>query len=158
MMYGQDSVETRSDAILAYLQELLLSAALLGERLPGAKRPVQLAGARSKIRKIPTRILSSNLAGSLKLDDLPSRLEAISAEQLIPTELLAFEDEIGFLAFRPPSWMPDAVQLSMVIATVRLEHENWQCQEIGHIDAMFREVNGRWATVGEPHIYLAHKT
>lgn len=155
MAHGRDAAETRSDAVLGYLQELVLSAALLGERLPGARRPVRLGGKGKTLRGLPTRILSANLASSLKLDDLPRRLEAISADQLVPSELLAFEDEIGFLAFRPASWKSSSVELSMVIATVRGDQESWQCREVGHIDATFRQIDGRWSTFGEPHVYIA---
>lgn len=146
---------TSSDSILGYLQELVLMAAMLGERLPGTRRPLQLLASGRAVRGLPSKIVRSNLAQSLKLDDLPRRLELLSVEQLKLEEQLLADEEISFLAFRPAVWRDNRVELSMVIGGMNREDGDWRCREIGHVDTAFHEISGRWAAVSEPHIYLA---
>ena len=150
-----DSTTTSSDSILGYLQELVLMAVMLGERLPGTRRPLRLIAGGRLLREIPSMIVRSNLAQSLKLDDLPGRLELLSLEQLKTEEQLLVDEEISFLAFRPPVWQANRIELSMVIGGVNQEDGRWRCHEIGHVDTAFHEISGRWAAISEPHIYLA---
>ena len=155
MAYGYDVTVTGSDATLGYLQGLLLSAVLLGGRLPGARRPVQLPVGEHGLRELPSKIRRAHLAQSLKLDELPGRLEAVSLDQLKSDERALAGGEASFLAFRPALWRYDRVELSLVIGVMRREDGNWVIQEIGHIDAEFHEVDGRWESLNEPHVYLS---
>lgn len=155
MTQGYDKTATSSDSILGYLQELVLMAVMLGERLPGTRRPLQLLSSGRRLRDIPSTIVQSNLAQSLKLDELPRRLETLSLDQLKLEEQLLIDGEISFLAFRPAVWRDDRVELSMVIGGVNREEDSWHCREIGHVDTAFHEISGRWAAISEPHIYLA---
>lgn len=145
---------TSSDSILGYLQELVLTAAMLGERLPGTRRPLQLLASGRAIRDLPLKIARSNLAQSLKLDELPRKLELLSIEELKIEEQLLVDEEISFLAFRPAIWRDNRVELSMVIGGMNREEGDWRCREIGHVDTAFHELSGRWAAISEPHIYL----
>jgi hypothetical protein len=153
MSTSYDPTTTGSDSILAYLQELLLTAALLGERLPGARRPLRLL--KGGLREIPSRIITSNLAAALRLDELPQRLDLLSLEQLTLDEHLLIDGEISFLAFRPAVWHADRVELSMVVGGMQRANGDWQCREIGHVNAEFCKVGGRWAALTEPHVFLA---
>ena len=155
MKHGDDTTTTSSDSILGYLQELMLMAAMLGERLPGTRRPLQLLSSGRRLRDIPSNIVRSNLAQSLKLDELPRRLDALSLDQLELEEQLLVDGEISFLAFRPAVWRDGRVELSMLIGGMNREDGDWHCREIGHVDSAFHEISGRWAAVSEPHIYLA---
>ena len=155
MTRSYESTTTNSDSILGYLQELVLMAVMLGERLPGTRRPLRLLASGRLLREIPSKIVRSNLAQSLKLDDLPRPLEPLSLEQLKSQEQLLVDEEFSFLAFRPPVWQTNRIELSMVIGGVDQEDGSWRCREIGHIDTAFHEISGRWAAVSEPHIYLA---
>ena len=65
------------------------------------------------------------------------------------------DEEVGFLAFRPAVWRDDRVELSMVVGGMNRDKGDWRCREIGHVDAAFHQINGRWTAIGEPHIYLA---
>lgn len=130
-------------------------AVILGERLPGTRRPLQLLSSGRKLRDIPSMIVQSNLAQSLKVDELPRRFSLISLEQLSIEEHLLIDGEISFLAFRPAVWQEDRVELSMVIGGMNREDNDGKWHEIGHIDTTFHEVRGRWTAVNEPHVYLA---
>lgn len=155
MGINHDTAEARSDAVLGYLQELLLSATLLGERLPGSRKPVRLSTCGGVLLQPPTKILRSNLAASLKLDDLPRHLQAVSPEQLAQPDMQGLDEEIHFFTFRPAGWMSDRVELSLVIGSVRQENGERRCREIGSVDAVFRQVEGRWSVLGEPHVFIA---
>ncbi len=146
---------TNPDSVLGYLQELVLMAVMLGERLPGTRKPLQLLARGRRLGDIPSKIVRSNLAQSLKLDELPRRLDLLSLEQLKLEEQLLVDGEISFLAFRPAIWSEERVELSMVIGGMNKEEGDWRCREIGHVDTAFHEISGRWAAVSEPHIYLA---
>src|SRR5690606_6265900 len=74
MALGYDPAAAGSDLVLAYLQELLLTAVILEERLPGARRPLRVLSG-SGLIEIPSRILRSNLARAINLEDLPRRLD-----------------------------------------------------------------------------------
>ena len=155
MTQEYDKATTSPDSILGHLQELVLMAAILGERLPGTRRPLQLLSRGRRMGDMPHKIVQSNLAQSLKLDDLPRRLELLSVEQLGREKNLLNDGEINFLAFRPAVWNDDRVELSMVIGGMNKKKGDWRCREIGHVDTAFHEISGRWAAVSEPHIYLA---
>ncbi|MEZ4522422.1 MAG: hypothetical protein R3A46_12375 [Thermomicrobiales bacterium] len=155
MTNSYDSQNTSSDSILGYLQEIVLIAVMLGERLPGTRRPIQIFPRGHRLREIPMKIVQSNLAQSLKLDELPRRLDVLALDELMTEEQLLLDEEVGFLAFRPAVWRDDRVQLSMVIGGMNREEGDWQCHEIGHINTEFRQSGGRWAAISEPHIYLA---
>jgi hypothetical protein len=154
MAFGYDTTTTSPDSTLGYLQELLLSAVMLGERLPGARRPIRLPARGGTLANLPSKILRLNLAQSLKLDELPRRLDALSVEQLKVEEHLLVDENFSFLAFRPVVWGRDRVELSMVIGGMSRADGSWQCRELGHVDAQFHEREGRWAAVNEPHVFL----
>ncbi|CAN5520798.1 hypothetical protein BH23CHL2_BH23CHL2_28460 [soil metagenome] len=155
MTHGYDPKTTNPDSILAYLQELILIAVMLGERLPGTRRPLRLLSRSRNLRELPSKIVRSNLAQSLTLDELPRRLDALSLDQLKAEEQLLVDHEFSFLAFRPPVWRDDRVELSMVIGGMNRDKGDWQCREIGHVNTEFRQTSGRWTAISEPHVYLA---
>jgi len=157
MALGYDPSATGSDTVLAYLQELLLTAVMLEERLPGARRPVRVLSG-SGLREIPTWISNSNLARGLKLEDLPHRLQVLPSDR---RELAMREPpggELLFLAFRPAYWAEDRVELSLAIGALGHTGEEWSCREIGRIDAEFQQLDGRWAALGDPHVFFASGT
>jgi hypothetical protein len=155
MTQYDETTTTKDDSVLGYLQELMLMAVMLGERLPGTRRPLRLLAGGRLLRDIPSRIIQSNLAQSIRLDDLPRQLEPLSIDQLKTQEQILVDEEFSFLAFRAPVWQADRVELSMVIGGVDQEDGSWRCREIGHVDTAFHEISGRWAAISEPHIYLA---
>ena len=155
MTHAYDPKTTNPDSILGYLQELVLIAVMLGERLPGTRRPLRVLSGGRGLRDLPSKIIRSNLAQSLKLDDLPRRLDILSLDQLTLEEQLLIDQEINFLAFRPPVWRDDEIELSMVIGGMNRGEGDWQCREIGHVSTAFRQTSGRWAAISEPHIYFA---
>lgn len=155
MVNDHDLAGMGSDVTLGYLQELLLSATLLGERLPGSRKPVRLSTRSGNHLQPPTRILRTNLAASLKLDDLPRHLQAISPEQLAPLLSQSNNEDRSFLAFQPAEWMSDRVEISMVIGTMQEGRCGWRCREVGRVQVVFHQVEGRWSTLGEPHMFIA---
>jgi hypothetical protein len=153
MTHRNDPMTARSDSTLAYLQELLLTAALLGERLPGARRPLRfLVG--GGLRGIPSKIVRTNLAQSLKLDELPQRLDILSLDELERDERMTAGEELNFLAFRPADWQEDRVEIALVVGGLRRVDSDWQCRELGRVNAAFHETDGRWAAITDPHVFL----
>ena len=130
-------------------------AVMLGERLPGTRRPLRLLAGGRLLREIPSKIVQSNLAQSLRINDLPRRLELLPIDQLKTEEQLLVDEAFSFLAFRPPVWGQNRVELSMVIGGVDRKDGSWRCREIGHVDTAFHEIGGRWSAISEPHVYLA---
>jgi hypothetical protein len=154
MANGYDAAVTGSDSTLAYLQRLLLWAAILGERLPGTRRPIRLLNYERGLRELPSRILQSNLARSLAMDELPGDLEVVTIAQLEHDERALALGEVRFFSFRPAAWRHDRVELSLVIGVMRREGGEWKTGEIGHVDAAFHEIEGRWVSLNQPHVYM----
>ena len=153
MALGYDPAAAGSDLVLAYLQELLLTAVILEERLPGARRPLRVLSG-SGLIEIPSRILRSNLARAINLEDLPRRLDVFSSEHQDLTKGLPTDGELLYFAFRPAVWAGDRVELSLAIDAMTPSGGESSCREIGRIDAEFQQLGGRWAALGDPHVYF----
>ncbi|MEZ4571343.1 MAG: hypothetical protein R2849_13655 [Thermomicrobiales bacterium] len=103
MTNSYDSQNTSSDSILGYLQELVLIAVMLGERLPGTRRPIQIFPRGHRLREIPMKIVQSNLAQSLKLDELPRRLDVLALDEPWRKSSCSSTRKSASSPFGPPS-------------------------------------------------------
>lgn len=142
------------DTTLGYLQEIVLSAALLGERLPGTRRPLSSVCGCWRRHDQPVRVLTSNLARSLRIDHLPGRVRALTPEQLSGEAGERDGGEVCFVSFQPAVCQTNRVQIMLEVGAARYEGWGWRQRELCSIEAEFQDQDGRWVATREPSIFV----
>ena len=145
---GQGSV----DETIAHLQEVMIKAVTLGQRLPGLNNPVILPRHCSRNLEAKRPMLTDNLSPCLNLKSLPDVLNIVTADEYQRSNVGDTND--WYLAFQPP--IVGASRIRIVISALRGRPcRNPPPVEIGNLQAEFHLAEGRWEAVGLPILYIS---
>jgi hypothetical protein len=141
------------DEAIAHLQEMMLKAVALGQRLPGLEKPIvmpvhcQLRSGRSHA------LLTDNLSPSLNLHTLPGMLRPVSTAEYQSTS--SDIPDSWYLAFQPPQSSPGRIRL--VISALRGKPGRKPPPvEIGNLQAEFHFTGSRWEAVAMPSLFISY--
>ncbi|HEX2282952.1 MAG TPA: hypothetical protein VHG52_14435, partial [Thermomicrobiales bacterium] len=136
---------------LAYLQEVLLKAAALGQRLPGLQQPIVLP-LHCRLRTGSSHpFLTEHLSPALNLNDVPAMLRPMSANEY--RAAYPGGADVRYLTFQPPDISPGRIRL--VISALRGRPDgDPPPDEVGNLQAEFRLADGRWEAAGMPDLFI----
>jgi hypothetical protein len=154
---GQAAMDDRQewqrnvDEDVAYLQEVILKAAAMGQRLPGLMKPLLLPYDCQLRSGSPKRLLTDSLSRAFDLSNLPSMLQPLTTDEYQSGHETG--SDIDYLTFQPPDISRNRIRL--VISAVR-GHPGGDTppREIGNLEAEFRLADNRWEAVGMPHVFI----
>jgi hypothetical protein len=151
MQSWQDGQRNVQDDI-AHLQEVMIKAVTLGQRLPGLNKPVIIPHQCHVGPGATHPLLIDNLSPSLNLEKLPEVLHLMSADEYQRHVANGHDD--WYLTFQPPHVGTSRIQL--VISALR-GHPGRKPPpvEIGNLQAEFHFADGRWEAVSMPNLYIS---
>ena len=139
------------DEDVAYLQEVLLKAAAMGQRLPGLLKPILLPFDCQLRSGSPKKLLTDNLSRAFDLNDLPSTLQPLTTDEYRSD--LETGTDIDYLTFQPPDISHNRIRL--VISAMRgRPGENSPPREMGNLEAEFHLSDNRWEAVRMPNLFI----
>jgi hypothetical protein len=143
------------DEDIAHLQEIVLKAAILGQRLPGLQKPIIIPFSRLFRHDAAHPLLLDNLSPALNLNNVPEVLRPMSAAEYLSRAPRNPGD--WYLMFQPPDISPSRIRL--VISALRGEPGSKPPPvEIGNLQAEFHFSGGRWEAVTMPSLFISNGT
>lgn len=141
------SKSSPSDEVIRDLQEMLLKAVLLVQRLPGCNQPIIFPDL-SFILNQPTIVLiNENLAGTVSIEESPKPVCILSQEALL--QEASTQGDINYLRFQTPIVEDNAVRLTLEAKIAPRDPEQ-RTLGLGGIQVKFQEVEGQWEAADEP--------
>lgn len=150
-MIEKQEWQRNDDDDVAHLQEVMLKAAALGQRLPGLQQPIILPFGCQLRSGSSHPLLTDNLSPAFNLDDVPSVLRPMSSAEYRSE----FPGDAGsyYLSFQPPGVSPRRIRL--VISALRgSPGGDPPPREVGNLQAEFHYADGRWIAVGMPDLFI----
>lgn len=139
-----------SDEVLRQLQETLLKAILLKERLPGGNQPIMFPDL-SFILGQPTIVLvDENLAGPVTIEQPPKPIRIMSREDLLLEART--KGDIAYLLFRPPQGEDKSVKLTLEAKIAPCDPTQLTLGLSG-VQVKFQKVTGQWEAIEEPAFF-----
>ncbi|MGI2908101.1 hypothetical protein [Tolypothrix sp. VBCCA 56010] len=142
---------TVSDEVLGQLQELVLKAILLGQRLPGIDRSVRFPDLPFVLQKSTVTLIDENLANSVSIAEISVPVRNLSQEALL--EEAREQGDIAYLRFQPPGIEDNVVRLTLE-AKVCPHDSSQPVLGLSGIQVTFQKVSGNWQVVNEPVLFF----
>jgi len=136
-----------SDEVLRHLQETLLKAVLLSQRLPGGNQPIMFPDLSFILRQPNVVLVDENLVGPVSIEESPTRVRLLSRETL--QQEARTQGDITYLRFQPPVGEGNAVRLTLE-AKIAARDPDQRILGLSGIQVKFEEVAGQWEAVDEP--------
>jgi hypothetical protein len=132
---------------LRHLQETLLEAVLLNQRLPGGEQPVLLPDLPWVLRQSTVILIDENLAESISAERLPMPISVLPLEAL--KEEARTRGDVAYLRFQPAEIQGDTVRLTLQAGIVP-EDPNRRALGLSGLQVQFQEGADRWEVTSEP--------
>ena len=139
-----------SDEVLGQLQELLLKAVLLGQKLPGLNQVVQFPDLPFLLQESTVTLIDENLANSVTITKITVSVRILSQEALL--EEAHEEGDIAYLRFQPPEMEDNTVRLTLE-ARICPQNPNQPVLGLSGIQVTFHRILGIWQVVDEPILF-----
>lgn len=141
---------TVSDEVIGQLQELVLKAILLGQRLPGIDRSVRFPDLPFVLQKSTVTLIDENLANSVSIAGISVPVRILSQEALL--EEAREQGDIAYLRFQPPGIEDNVVRLTLE-AKVCPHDSSQPVLGLSGIQVTFQKISGNWQVVNEPILF-----
>jgi hypothetical protein len=139
-----------SDEVLGQLQELLLKAILLGQKLPGLDRSIQFPDLPFLLQESTITLIDENLKNSISFAEVPIPIRILSQQALL--EEAHTQGDIAYLRFQPSEIEGDTVRLTLE-AKVYPHDPNQSVLGLSGIQVTFQRVSGNWQVFREPILF-----
>jgi hypothetical protein len=146
-MFDVKSPTLSSGEVVRHLQETLLNAVLLSQRLPGGKRQIVFPDLPFILRQPTVVLLEENLAKGISIEDLQKPIRMLSREALVQEARI--QGDITYLRFQPVQREGRVVQLTLE-AKIAPRDPVQHTLGLSGIQVKFQEVAGQWEVVDEP--------
>lgn len=141
------------DELLGELQELILTAVLLRQRLPASRQPLYLPGLERLLEAGEIDLLDDELALSLALTDMPVQVRKRTHQALTTNLERSAWPTAYYLAFAPPERENGHI-IRMRLALFRLPGGGWPAEPVSGMDIVFRRTAERWQAAGEATVFV----
>jgi hypothetical protein len=141
------------EELLGELQELILTAVLLRQRLPGSRQPLYLPGLERLLEGGTVDLLDEQLAASLALDDMPVKVRKRTNQSLVEGLERSAWPTTYYLAFGPPERENGHI-IRMRLALFRVARAGRTDEPVSGIDVVFRRTEERWQAAGEASVFV----
>ena len=149
-MSGSPLQSIMPDEVLGQLQELLLKAVLLGQKLPGLNQVVQFPDLPFLLQESTVTLIDENLANSVSAEGVLVPVRILSLEALLK-EAHA-QGNIAYLRFQPLEIEDDTVRLTLE-AKICTHDPNQPILGLSGIQVTFQRISGDWQVVNEPVLF-----
>ena len=133
---------------LGKLQETVLKAVLLGEKLPGSEQTARLPDKAFILRHPNVYVSDENLAGQFSLEGLSKPIRIVSTKTL--QREAQDKTEIAYLKFSAPEVKGDAVALTLEGKIVSADPSRVPLG-LSSIHFTFKKVGDKWESVAQPY-------
>jgi hypothetical protein len=144
---------TVPNELLGELQELILTAVLLRQRLPGNRQPLHLPGLERLLESGTVDLLDEHLAANLALTDMPVQVRKRTLQSLVASLERSAWPTAYYLAFAPPERENGHI-IRMRLALYPVPRAGRATDPISGIDVVFRRTEERWQAAGEASIFV----
>ncbi|MBW4450574.1 MAG: hypothetical protein KME38_28040 [Spirirestis rafaelensis WJT71-NPBG6] len=141
---------TVSDEVLGQLQELVLKAILLGQRLPGIDQSVRFPDLPFLLQKSTVTLIDENLANSVSIAEISVPVRILPQEALL--EKAHEQGDIAYLRFQPPGIEDNVVRLTLK-ADICPQDSSQPVLGLSGIQVTFQKISGNWQVVNEPILF-----
>ena len=149
-MSGSPLQSVVSDEVLGRLQELLLNAILLGQKLPGIDQSVRFPDLPFLLQESTVTLIDENLANSVSAEEVLVPVRILSLEALL--EEAHAQGDIAYLRFQPLEIEGDTVRLTLE-AKICTHDPNQPVLGLSGIQVTFQKISGDWQVVNEPVLF-----
>ncbi len=139
------------DPTLAQLQRTMLTAALLGQRLPGSKQPLLCPGVSQLLKQQTIYIAEENLSSDFSTENLPRPAQIVNRDELV-SMARAGSGPVHYLQFDPVEYEHRVIRITME-STSAVVNSPLRLTSLGGVQGTFQETDEGWRAVREPIIY-----
>lgn len=141
------------DELLGELQELILTAVLLRQRLPGSRQPLYLPGLERLLEGGTVDLLDEHLATSLTLADMPVHVRKRTRQTFVEGLERSAWPAGYYLAFARPERENGHI-IRMRLSLYRLPGARRPAELVNGMDIVFRRTEERWQAAGEATVFV----
>lgn len=153
MMASSGAGRMVPDELLGELQELILTAVLLRQRLPASRQPLYLPGLERLLEAGAVDLLDEELATSLALADMPVQVRKCTQRALTEGLERSTRPTAYYLAFAPPERENGHI-IRIRLTLYRLPGGRRPAESVSGMDIVFRRTAERWQAAGEATVFV----